>query len=36
MVTFHVNAALPQLAGRHINDLAAVSDIHRLSVLSVE
>jgi hypothetical protein len=36
MVTFHVKAALPQFASRDINDLPAVSDVHRLSVLSVE
>jgi len=31
-----VKAALPQFAGRHINDLAAVGNIDRLSVLAVE
>ena len=36
VVAFHVNAALPQFAGRHIDDLAPVSDIDRLSVLAVE
>jgi len=36
MVAFHVKAALPQFAGRHINDLAAVGNIDRLSVLAVE
>jgi len=36
MVTFHVKAALPEFAGRDINDLPAVSDVHRFSVLSVE
>jgi hypothetical protein len=36
MVAFHVEAAFPQFAGRHIDDLAAVGDVHRLSILSVE
>jgi hypothetical protein len=36
VMTFHVKAAFPQFAGRHVNDLAAVGNIHRLSVLAVE
>ena len=36
MVAFHVKAALPQFAGRYINDIAAVGDVHRLTVLAVE
>jgi hypothetical protein len=36
MVTFHVNAALPHLAGRHVYDLAAVGNVNGLSVLTVE
>jgi len=35
-VAFHVKATLPQFAGCHIDDLAAVGNIHGLSVLAVE
>jgi hypothetical protein len=36
VVALHVKAAFPQFALRHIDDLVAVSDIHRFSVLAVE
>jgi hypothetical protein len=35
MVPFHVKTAFPQFAGRHIDHLAAVSDIHRFFILAV-
>jgi hypothetical protein len=36
VVPLHVEAALPQFAGRDIKDLPALSDIHRLSILAAE
>jgi hypothetical protein len=36
MVSLHVKAALPHFAGRHVNDLAAVGDVHRFSILTAE
>jgi hypothetical protein len=36
MVAFHVKAAFPQIAGRHVNDFAAVGNVYGLAVLAIE